>query len=437
MSSSLPWSEKTEQSLLGAVLIKPEILHWLEVSNGCFHSAQNRAVWAAMISIHARGRTVDEVSLEAELAAEGTLEAIGGVAYLGRISLTCITSANAGTYAATLERYRITRDVLRISAEVQADDDLFGEELLDSMLGGLGGIQRTKANELTSIEDTTPEMIRRLIDDVDAAGKGAAGSSFVQTGIGALDEAVGGTPMGTVTLIGGRPAGGKSSALLAFGESAASLGKVAAIFTTEDPRDRWTERLLAKHSKVAVDRIYMRTLNPAELAAITTASDIVSKMANLHIVHAHGMTAQEMTRIASVLGAQFIGIDYIQKVKAPEPKMQLHEAIEANSKHFGDYAGKSGAAVVILSQLSKDVEKEDRRPRISDLRYGDGLAQECKLGLLLHNPKSTNAPMLREILIAKRNQGETDQAIRVKFDGAHCTFLEHEERPRMGPGNDF
>ena len=174
-----------------------------------------------------------------------------------------------------------------------------------------------------------------------------------------------------------------------------------------------------------------------ELGAVTNASNVVREIKNLHIVHAHGMTAMEMIRVATVLGAQVIGIDYAQKVKSPEPRMKLHESIEASSKMFGDYAGKSGAAVVILSQLSKEVEKENRRAMLSDLRYGDGLAQEAKLALLLHNPNSTNHPMLREILVAKRNQGEKEQVVKVSFDGAHCRFLEHRQWSNEEMANEF
>lgn len=428
MSATAAWSEATEQSLLGAVLIKPEILAWLDVDTTSFYAPQNRAVWTAMVSLHALGLGVDEVTLEGELERSGVMQAIGGLAYIARLACACATAANADSYAATLEQYRITRELVAVAAEVQADDELFGEALLDTMLSKLGGIQRATANELTSVEDTMPEMVRRLIDDVDAKAKGQMVSSFIESGIGPLDEAIGGIPLGTVTAIGARPGGGKSSTLLTIGEHAASLGKVAVIFTTEDPRDRWNERLLAKHARVAVDRIYMRDLNPQELARLTKAADVVKSIQNLHIVHAHGMTAQEMTRIATILKANLVGIDYAQKVKAPEPRMKLHESIEASSKHFGDYAGKSGAALVILSQLSKDVEKESRRPMLSDLRYGDGLAQEAKLALLLHDPQSSSEPQLRELLVAKRNQGEKDHVVQVNFAGAYCRFSARIDR---------
>ena len=423
--AKLPVAHTAEKSLLGAVMLKPSILGWLEVTERAFHEAPNLAIWRAMQAIHASGEAIDEVTLEVELERSGKLGAIGGLAYLSRVAMTVPTSANAESYAKTLERYRITREVLQAVADVPTvSDGIMGEELLDSVLSRLSAITRIQANEKTAVSSTLPDLVRRMIDDVDAIAKGDLGSSLCPTGIPSLDARITGIPLGTVTAIGGRPGGGKSSSLLNFAENAARLGKVAVIFTTEDPRDRWGERLLAKHGNLRVDRLYARHLGAIDLNKAAQASDDLKALSNLHVVHAHGMTALEITRIATGMGAGFVGVDYIQKVAAPEPRMKLHEAIEANSKIFGDYAGKSGAGVVILSQMSKDIEKEDRRPRKSDLRYGEGLVQEAKLIILLHDPKNRERPMLREMLVAKRNQGESEMIAEVLFDGAHCRFLE-------------
>jgi replicative DNA helicase len=426
MSTEIPWSESTEQSLLGAVLLKPEILAWLEVSPACFHGLQNKAVHAAMASLHARSHAIDEITLEAELERTGTLKAIGGVAYLGKLACLVPTSANAASYAATLEELRVTREAMRAIAGVQAriQDGLNGEALLDALGSELAGIKRRPANELTAISDTSSEMYRRLLDDVDARAKGETRTtSFIPTGIAEVDQQIDGFPRGTVSGLGGRPGKGKSSFAAQAAAHAATLGATVAIFTTEDPRDRWTERLMAKYSLVSVDRIYNRDLGPSELGAVANAAEKLKRLKNLHIIHAHGMGAQDVIRAATALGADMAIVDYVQKLKAPESRMKLHDAIEANSKALGDFAGSSNAAIVVLSQLSKDIERENRRPTLSDLRYGDGLAQEVKLMMLLHDPQDSD-PMLREIIVATRNQGRSDMRIRVRFDGAHCRYLE-------------
>lgn len=425
MIATLPWSDAAEQSLLGAVLLKPEIMGWLEVNPKSFHGAKNSAIWSAMTALHGREIAIDVVTIEAELSKIGTLEAIGGLSYISKVAIQVPTAANAESYAKTLEEFRVTREVLHVVAEVNGREGVAGEALLDALLGELAGIKRAKANEQTAVSDTLPNLAKAIIADVDSIAKGNLGDSFCPTGIDAVDFAVGGAPRGTVTVVGARPGGGKSATLLNMAEHAARLGMVAVIFTTEDPRDRWGERWIAKHGLIDLGRIYKRKLTPVELRSVLEVADYMDDLPNLHVVHAHGMTAVEISRIAIGFGAKFVGVDYIQKVKSPNRAItKLHEIIEANSKIFGDYAGKSGAAVVILSQMSKEIEKENRRPTKADLRYGDGLTQEAKLMILLHDPKNKDRPMLREMLIAKMNQGEKEMVIEVLFDGAHCRFLD-------------
>lgn len=423
----LPWSESTEQSLLGSVILRPGIISWLEVSHESFHDPNNRAIWQAMSTLHSRDIAIDEVTIEAELQQLGTLDAIGGLAYIAEVAIKVPTAANAESYASTLEQYRVSRDLRTVMADTMAkgaSDGLAGEGLLDELLGSLAGIKRAKANEETAVSKTIKDLVRRMIEDVDSVAKGELGSSFISTGISALDAAIGGFPRGTVTAIGARPGHGKSSMLLNLADHSASQGLTVAIFTTEDPRDRWNERLIAKRSSLPVDRVFLRELSPSDLNEALSAADTLGELDNLHVIHAHGMNAQDIVRVSIGLGADVVGVDYIQKLKAPNIRMKLHEAIEASSMELGNYAGKSGASVIVLSQLSKEIEKEDRRPTMADLRYGEGLNNEAKLGLLLHDPKNNNRRMLREVLIAKRNQGRNFEMIEVLFDGAHCRFLE-------------
>lgn len=422
--TQVPSSEATEQSLLGAVMLKPEILGWLDVEVEHFHGPKNRSVWRAMTALHDRGMAIDEVTLDSELERMGVQSAVG-VAYLGQLAITTPTAANAASYAEMLSEHRVSREVMGVAANALAkiqSGDLAGEELLDSTVADLAQISRRKSNERTDVAGSVRELVVRMIDEVDARAKGLAGSSLVPTGIRALDARIGGIPLATVTAIGGRPGSGKSSMLLNVAEHAARLGKVVAIFTTEDPRDRWNERLLARHTGVSVDRLYGRTLKPHELQAASRAADSLRELEKLHIIHAHGMGAQGIIRTSMALGAELVAVDYIQKLKTPAPKMKLHEAIEQNAKLLGDYAGKSGSGVIVASQLSKDIEREQRRPTTGDLRYGDGLVQEAKLILLLHNPKSDAEQNQRELLVAKRNQGESDMLIPVRFEGAQCRF---------------
>ena len=59
--------------------------------------------------------------------------------------------------------------------------------------------------------------------------------------------------------------------------------------------------------------------------------------------------------------------------------------------------------VVVLSQLNRDVEKEKRAPRLSDLRESGSIEQDADLVLLLHEKEDNQI----DVIIAKQRAGRT------------------------------
>src|SRR4029077_4068932 len=87
------------------------------------------------------------------------------------------------------------------------------------------------------------------------------------------------------------------------------------------------------------------------------------------------------------------------------------EQIAKISRRLKTLARELHVPVIALSQLNPAVEnREDRRPRMADLRESGALEQDADLILLLHRPEYYDAndqPGIAEVIVAKHRNGAT------------------------------
>ena len=84
---------------------------------------------------------------------------------------------------------------------------------------------------------------------------------------------------------------------------------------------------------------------------------------------------------------------------------------------------------IVLSQLSKDVEKAQRKPTNGDLRESGALAQDADVIMMVHRaekykPDAENIGKA-SIIITKSRNGECGE-VTTGFDGSTFTFYDLE-----------
>ncbi len=415
-------SPEAERSVLGAAIIAPEILGWLDLGGDHFFDLRNKHVWSACSALCAAQISVDPVTLEEQLVRQGSFESLGGVAYLTELASCVGTADNVEHYAEILRDKLIARETLAAASESKLDvtAGLTGADILDELLGRLSRIERSPQNEDGSISQAAKAELA-LILKANSAEVPEEISPGILTGIEALDRETGGIPIGKPSALGGRPGLGKSSLLLTIADNASARGQGVLIFTYEDRRDAFAQRMLSKYGRIPLDIVATRKLGKSQLTAAMMATDELAKRQNLHIIHAHGMTVDRVCRIALALrrriGLRLIGVDYIQNMPSPLRGLKKHEAIEENMLRLANFAAQQSVAMLVLSQVKQEVEKENRRPRLSDFRHSDSIGIIAKLALFLHEP---GEPNVLEILIEKNSQGGAKRVCKVTYEKQFC-----------------
>jgi len=248
------------------------------------------------------------------------------------------------------------------------------------------------------------------VDRADARG--------VATGIADLDDIIGGWQIGQASVVAARPGMGKSSFGITAANSASSAGVGVHVFSLEDTRAAYCDRVLARESRIAVGALQAGQYSHDDMRRLTVAMNQLDKRPWL-VNDASGMSAEEIVRSvrknAPSNRTQVVIVDYLQILKHRRAGSR-HEAIGDSLNTLADAARNDGMAYVVMSQLNREVEKrEGGVPRLSDLRDSGSIEERPKLVLALHRDQSD--PDGVQVLILKNSQGEANKSVRARWHG--------------------
>lgn len=438
----LPHSPEAEAGVLGGVLIRNDVLaliDTLEVTD--FYDHKNKVVFQAIRNLEAAGMPIDVVTLENEIAKSGKLEAIGGVAYLGELSLRVPTVANVEAYAAIVRDKRITREVMLMVGDVMAeakDGEIEGEQIVHDMTVGLLSVATGGDRPIFTMAELVAEEAARVRADVEAKLAGQTVHVGVPTGIAVLDERCGGAPRGVLTMVIARPACGKTTVAMHLAKSSKIAGAESLVATYEDGKESFGQRGLGQESGLATESLRARRISGAELETVDAA--VLSARARSEcLLPAAGMSAEQLVRrvrrenlVRRHRGQAPFGqliVDYLQNMPQPEHARTRDEGLSHIITVLSGFAQEEKIPVVMMCQLNREIEKrDDKRPRISDIRDCGAAEQAGKLILGLYRPwlyepakkdaagRLLYTPNDLRVLVLKNNQGEAMGDISLWWD---------------------
>jgi replicative DNA helicase len=434
----LPHSVEAERSLLGAVLLRPEIAKWADVEPEHFYDPRHRAVWEAMRALAGKDVGIDATTMEAELRRSEKLEAIGGLSYLSEVAIHVPTADNVEHYIKIIRDKYVSREVmLRLADAYRLADaqGIEGDELLNraaELIGSVSPSARPSGERIGAI------VKRTALDFVALQGKKDRGEDVyvgVPTGYEKLDRLIGGIPFGILSVLAGRPSMGKTTLAINIADHADAMGYQVDYFTLEDLKASFGMRMLSRASRVPGGRYIGLTLNGRDWARTLEAANVVAGTGNWWLEEAAGMTADDIIRSARSRErtggkGRLMIVDYVQLLEWPPHARSENDAITYSVRKFNRYAAE-GNAVILLSQLNREPEKrEDHRPRQSDLRGSGELEQQGKLILMNYHEASYKdadelPPDERGAFVAK-----LEVIVRKNHNGENHLYAElHWDRP--------
>ncbi|MCA9066291.1 MAG: DnaB-like helicase C-terminal domain-containing protein, partial [Planctomycetaceae bacterium] len=191
-----------------------------------------------------------------------------------------------------------------------------------------------------------------------------------------------------------------------------SLGVL--LFSLEQSTLELAERFLAISSRVNGHDLRAGNLSEEQHDRLVRASDELSRLP-LFIDDKPGRTMTEVAAVSrrlhrrSPLGV--IIIDYLQLIEPEDKHTPREQQIAQISRRLKFLAKELRVPVIALSQLNRGVElREDKRPRLADLRESGAIEQDADMVMFLHRPDAydpEDRPGEAEIVVAKHRSGPT------------------------------
>ena len=104
-------------------------------------------------------------------------------------------------------------------------------------------------------------------------------------------------------------------------------------------------------------------------------------------------------------------IDYLQLIEPASRNSPREQQVADITRRLKGLAKELAVPVIALAQLNRGVEsRDDKRPRLSDLRESGAIEQDADMVIFLHRPdayEEGDRPGQAELIIAKHRSGPT------------------------------
>ncbi|MGH2500673.1 MAG: DnaB-like helicase C-terminal domain-containing protein, partial [Candidatus Limnocylindria bacterium] len=307
--------------------------------------------------------------VQAELAASGELDAVGGAQLLVGLMQNVPTVAHAETYATMVERTALLRRLIGTATEIArlalTRDD--AEATVDEAQRLLFAVSESHLHRDVVALD---HALRRYAEQIAARGDEQPG---VPTGLASLDGKTGGLQPSDLVILAGRPGLGKTSLALCFvAHAALQAGRTCAVFSLEMSELQLVQRLISMTAEIEGNRMRRGILSMEELGAISQASSRLQQAA-IFVEEATRLTVTDILaksrRLQAERGLDLVVVDYLQLIEGvggDEDNRVLEVA--KISRSLKAIARELQVPVVALSQLSRQIEIRATEPMLSDLR---------------------------------------------------------------------
>lgn len=424
-----PQNVEAEEAVLGGILLDPNAIARVAdfLRPEAFYILAHQEIYKAAIALHTQGQPTDLIHVSNWIRDRAMMTKTGGDCKLAELVDRTVSAVNVDRHALLVVDKWKRRQLIQAGNEIvqlgyETAEPL--EEVLNQSEQKLFGIsQARKDNNTQELGSTLMSCYSNI--ELLSTGEKQAG---LPSGYYDLDAMTGGFSRSDLIIIAGRPSMGKTAMALSVARHVANTDPVV-IFSLEMNKEQLGNRLLSSESGVSSELLRSGRLEPSHWDSLSRA---LGALAQLPIVinDASLISPTQMASIARQVaiekgGLGMVVIDYVQLMGDGNDSNRVQE-LSKISRQLKQMAGELNVPVILLSQLSREVEsRTNKRPINKDLRDCGGLEQDADLILMLYRDEyyNPNTPErgIAEVILTKQRNGPVG-TVKLLFDAELTKF---------------
>src|ERR1043166_1815080 len=385
----LPAAPEAEKFVLATALTGRQIENLTVALRATdFMLEKHRRIFAAIVQLESAGSPVDRVTVAQELQRRGQLESVDGMSYLVSIDEGMPEIVNLDAYVSMVRDKSILRQAI-IACRAGIEECLSAADPTPEILERAERTIAALATETRSVSFRTP------MDVINRAGGITAflypdDRRGVETPWSLLNRMLVGRGFlpGQMIVIGARPSMGKTALACQIADFAATRGTVA-FFTLEMPDQQILFRIAGARAEVDLLKVTQGRATDYEIQKLSEVFVDLTDEENfrLRIDDTTGCTVPAMRSALRRLNARhsvgLVIVDYLQLLETSGGAGRGRRAqVSEISRGIKPLARDFNVPVVVLAQLNREMEKDARQPRPSDLRDSGSIEQDADVILM-------------------------------------------------------
>lgn len=241
-----------------------------------------------------------------------------------------------------------------------------------------------------------------------------------------INKVIGSFQSGDMVVLAATPGCGKTCMLLNLAIGIASQGKKVDIFSLEMPREQLQQRIICSIAEVNASKFRTFELSEKDKKAYMEGAKSLKNMP-IRIFKDQTVGIETIKAIEMKSNSDIVFIDYLGLIDSFSNKAS-YEKFSDISRTIKLTAMLTKKPFIALHQLNRNIQdRDDKKPRISDLRDSGKIEQDADMILFVHRDfcfDDSKNPEDMNFIVAKNRHGTANITIPLIFNGMYQKITE-------------